>query len=421
MIIYHLLWTLVVLLIAPFLIFRKDERLRARIVPELPADPPGKGCLWVHALSVGEVLSAAPLVRDLRVKYPSHALVLTVTTVQGMAVARQELQGDAALILPMPLDFWWSYGRLYRFLNPAVLIIVETDIWPGLIHSLRRKKIPTVVVNGRVSPRTHRGYRRMGPLAGLFLNKPCMWLMQSKLDKERLLDVGADPERVETSGNIKFDKEWMPMDVAEREKVSAVLGVAPDDLVWVAGSTHPGEEELILKVFRALRERFVAVRLVLAPRRVERAGEVRDLAGSIGLKAAFRSGPESDKDGSPIVILDTLGELARVYGLSHVSFVGGSLVPIGGHNLLEPAWFGRPVLFGPHMDNFKAMSELLLEAGGGARVRDADELEKKMSVLLSSPLEAEKMGKLAKDFVISNRGALARVQECIGGLISNGS
>lgn len=422
MIFYHLLWTLAVLVAAPLLMLGRKGRLGKRLFPELPSNGPRRGCLWVHALSVGEVLSAVHLVRELRRDYPQKDLVLTVTTAQGMAVARHELQGDVEWILPMPLDFWWAYGRLYRLLAPSVLIIVETDIWPGLIHKLRKKGVPSVVVNGRVSPSTHRGYRRMGPLAGVFLSGPTLWLMQSRLDRQRLLDAGADPARVVVSGNIKFDKEWVPLEEPEKNAILKALGLGGKDLLWVAGSTHPGEEEVLFRVFRSLLKSHKQLRLVVAPRRIERAGEVAALAESFGLKAAFRSGEDdADKQGAQVIVLDTLGELGRIYGLSRIAFVGGSLVPVGGHNLLEPAWFENPVFFGPHMENFRAMSESILEAGGGVRVRDAGELEEVMERFLARPSEAQRMGELAGEFVLSNQGALARVKESIGGLISHGA
>jgi 3-deoxy-D-manno-octulosonic-acid transferase len=375
----------------------------------MPALAPRPGGFWVHALSVGEVLSAAPLVRRLKEDHPDRPRVLTVTTEQGWEVARRELGREADLMLPMPLDFWPAYRRLARFLRPALYVPVETDLWPGLMHHLRDRGVPTVVVNGRVSPRTAAGYRRLGPLIRPLLEAPSLWLVQSDLDAERLVRSGAPRERVRTAGNIKFDSPWEPMEEAERQHLLRALGLDPGETVWVAGSTHPDEEEAILAAFQRLRERYPGLRLVLAPRRVERARGLVEAARARGLPAAARSGTEAGKREAAVVVLDTLGELGRVYGVGSIAFVGGSLVPVGGHNLLEPARFALPVLFGPHTHNFAAMSEMLLEAGGGIRVEGEESLERAVAGLLARPEEGRETGRRALAFVRSNRGALDRV------------
>lgn len=421
MLIYHALWTLAALMLTPVLPLPRSARLRSRVAPRLRFPRPRPGCVWVHALSVGEVLSAVPLVRELVRRCPHRDVVVSVTTVQGMDVARKELGTLVPVLLPMPLDFWGAYRRLCRFLRPGIFVLVETDLWPGLIRHLGRKGVPTVVVNGRVSPRTHRGYQRLGPLARYVLKEPVLWLMQSEHDRERLEDSGVDPERIRVTGNIKFDRDRRPMESEERRAVASALGLSAfDGPVWVAGSTHPGEEEILLEVFARLVPRFPSFRLVVAPRRVERAEEVRGRAEALHLSVALRSGPDEAKARSTVVVLDTLGELERVYGLASISFVGGSLVPIGGHNLLEPGGFGRPVLFGPHMHNFKELSERLLATGGGVCVRNGRELEQTLAQLLSEPKEAEEMGQRARTFVESNCGAVERVWTQLNRVVSLG-
>ncbi len=420
MLVYHALWSLAVLLCVPALPLPGAKRLRARLVPRFPPARPPAGGLWVHALSVGEVLSAVPLVRRLRERHPSRALVLTVTTEQGRALARRELAGDVDGLFRMPVDFWGAYGRLVRFLRPAVFIPVETDLWPGLIRHLGRRGVPTVVVNGRISPRTARGYRRFRPLTRLLLHAPSLWLVQSGLDAQRLVESGAPRERVRVAGNIKFDGTWEPLREEERRALLQALGRAPGESVWIAGSTHPGEEDAVLAVFSRIGERFPGLRLVLAPRRVERAGELCGLARARGIPVARRTGTESEKRAARVIVLDTLGELGRVYGIGAVAFVGGSLVPVGGHNLLEPARFGLPVLFGRHTHNFAAMSDMLLEAGGGRRVQDANDLEQTLGRLLEDPVKAEEMGQRGLAFVRENAGALERVAAEIGKQVSHG-
>ena len=368
-------------------------------------------------MSVGEVLSAVPLVRALARSFPERDIALTVTTKQGWSVARRELAKETDVMLPMPLDFWVACRRIVRFLDPAAFILVETDLWPGLMNALERRGVPRVVVNGRISPRTARGYRKMGRLSRFLLAGPTRWFMQSDLDAERLVRAGVPRRRVEVTGNIKFDVEWRPMTVRERVGLCRALGIEEDDPVWVAGSTHSGEEDLVLDVFERLLKRFPSLRLILAPRRVERGAELCAAARARGLRAALRSTGELQRLNPRIVVLDTLGELGRLYGLAAVAFVGGSFVPVGGHNLLEPARFGLPVLFGPHMHNFAAMSASLLEAGGGEQVEDALALERAMDRLLGYPGEADHMGRCAQDFVQANSGALNRVLQGIGELV----
>jgi len=420
MFIYHILWTLIGILCVPLLPFQKARRLRARLSPRLGNRPPRPGCLWVHALSVGEVLSAVPLVKALARSFPDRDLVMTVTTIQGRSIADRELHGDVARILPMPLDFWPASHRLVRFLMPAAFILVETDLWPGLTRLMRRRKIPVVVVNGRISPRTARRYEAARVVSRFLLAGPTRWFMQSELDAERLTQAGVPAHRVEVTGNIKFDSVRQPMGSTEREGLLGALGLERGRPVWVAGSTHPGEEDVVLDAFERLVRRFPTLCLLLAPRRVERADQVARAAESRGFRTALRSTGGMLRPDTPVMILDTLGELGRFYGLGTVAFVGGSLVPVGGHNLLEPARFGLPVLFGPHMHNFSDMSRMLLDAGGGRQVDGVDSLERAMVDLLESTEKAAHMGRCAHAFVQANSGALARVVTGIREMLGHG-
>ena len=242
-------------------------------------------------------------------------------------------------------------------------------------------------------------------------------MMQSDLDKNRLLQIGVEEEKVKTVGNIKFDRDWVPMGEEEYEDLLNTLNLEPQNEIWVAGSTHQGEEDIILDAFGNLRRLFPLLRLIIAPRRVERAGDISRLVMDKGSKSVLKT--EIPMKGEPyqVLILDTIGELERIYGIAKISFVGGSLTPIGGHNLLEPASFGRPVLFGPHTDNFVLMSQLLIEAGGGRRVRDGEDLFETMKALLSDPEQSNRMGLRAKKFVETSRGALRRVMENIKGCL----
>jgi len=233
--------------------------------------------------------------------------------------------------------------------------------------------------------------------------------MQSELDRERLLRIGIDRQKVITSGNIKFDRQWIPMGEKERGQWTHLLNLRADDRIWVAGSTHQGEEDTLLRVYKRLQKEFSALRLIIAPREIERAEEIYQLSVIQGLKTERKTGLKNHNNPYHVLILDTIGELGRIYGIAEVSFVGGSFVPIGGHNLLEPAAFGCPVLFGPHTHNFVNMSQLLIEAGGGKRVKDEEALCQILQELLSDREYAGGMGESAERFVGSNSGALERV------------
>jgi 3-deoxy-D-manno-octulosonic-acid transferase len=382
---YHFGWTLLVILSLPLFPLIKSRRLSERLGLSLTGEPLKSGSIWIHALSVGEVISAVPLVKAVKKRYPLRDIVFTVTTTHGMEIARSELRGDVKALLPMPMDFWWSIRRVINHFRPSLFIVVETDIWPGMLNRLRKMGIKSVLINGRISPRTFRSYRRFPFLIRIMLNGLELCLMQSELDRNRLLAIGIGPDKVKTVGNIKFDRDWVPMRIEEYKDWLEMLDLAQEREIWVAGSTHQGEEDIVLNAFGRLREFFPNLRLIIAP-----------------------------------LILNTLGELDRIYGIAKISFVGGSLVSVGGHNLLEPASFGRPVLFGPHTHNFVLMSELLMEAGAGKRVRDGEELFRTMMTLLSDSEKCSLMGRRAKEFVQSSRGALDRVMEHIGLYIDAG-
>ncbi len=413
------MWTLVLLLVFPLLPFiKRRKRIAERLSLTLPPASVKGENIWIHALSVGEVISAIPLVKALSLKYPDKGIVFTVTTSKGLVVAQKELKGNVNVLLPMPIDFWWCIQRMVNHIRPSVFILVETDIWPGLIDYLRKREIKSVLVNGRVSPRTFKSYRRF-PLFTRMMFRPLQTcLMQSDLDSRRLLGTGIEPAKVRTVGNIKYDRDWVPMDGEEHQKLLRALNLGFEDMIWVVGSTHPGEEETLLKTFKKLRSSFTHLRLILAPRKIERSEDILVQARDMGLEAVLKTGIPKNGDPYDVVILDTLGELGRIYGISKVSFVGGSLVPFGGHNLLEPAGFGCPVLFGPHTHNFVLMSELLVEAGGGWRVKDSEALYGAMKTLLADTETCNVMGRLAKEFVEKNRGALESVMSCVAECIS---
>jgi 3-deoxy-D-manno-octulosonic-acid transferase len=410
---YHLAWTLFVLFLSPFIPLLREHRLVRRLAAVPPSQKKGGRTIWIHALSVGEVLSALPLIKALRKHFPAEELAFTVTTRQGMEIALRELKNDGLLLRPMPLDFWWPMLRTIRRIRPKLFILVETDLWPGLLDHLKRRGVRSILVNGRVSQSSLRSYRRFSFFFGKMLAAFHACLMQTELDRSRLLEAGIKAGKVRSLGNMKFDRDHSPMGEEERRDWLNAFNLSGDSEIWLAGSTHRGEEKAILDIFRNLRHSLPHMRLIIAPRHTERAEEIQRLAQSTGLKTAMRTSLTPRSPTYDVLILDTLGELSRVYGIACISFVGGSLVPEGGHNLLEPAGFGCPVLFGPHVEDFKTMAELILEAGGGMQVQNSEELHRAVLDLFSQPEKRTTVGAKARQFVESNQGAVARVTAAI--------
>lgn len=409
LLLYHSLVTLTLLVCFPFFLFVEEKRLREKLGLSLPKDLSVNESIWIHALSVGEVISAIPLAQALKEKYPEKVMVFSATTRQGLLLAGRRLGGKVDFLIPMPVDFWWSVRRVVRRIRPALFLLVETDIWPGLLHFLRKKGVKCLLVNGRISPHAFKFYSRAPYLTRKLFDPFEKSLMQSELDRDRLLKLGVDKKKVTTSGNIKFDRPWLPMQDPERSDWVAKLRFESDDIIFVAGSTHPGEEEILLDTYKKIHEKFPVLRLVIAPRKTERAGEVLQLVNRFHLTGVLKTRVSEGPNHFDVLILDTMGELSRLYGIARISFVGGSLVSFGGHNLLEPASFGCPVFFGPHTENFVWMSEGLLRAGGGCRILNGNELYGGMIGLLSEPESCRKMGNRAKDFVFQNKGTLAHV------------
>lgn len=407
---YNLLWTVGIIFSLPLAPFVRKWRYAERLGFGLPSFQSGNKRIWVHALSVGEVISAIPVVKALKEKYPSIELVFTVKTLQGLEIARSELRDEVDFLIPMPLDFWWSTRQIIKHINPIIFVLVETDIWPCLIYNIHKRGAKIILVNGRISSKTFLSYKRFSFIARRMLGLFDKCLMQSDLDRDRLLEIGISRDIVETTGNIKYDRSWRPMDEKERLYWFSELKISPEDRLWVAGSTHKGEEKVIFETFKKISRKYPGFRLLIAPRRIERSEEVLKIGSEMDLDISMRT---NIHEGYQVLILNTLGELGRVYGLAEISFVGGSLVPTGGHNLLEPASFGCPVVFGPHTQNFVLMAQDLEEVGGGICVQENNLFDIINGILWDSD-RSKHMGVKAREFVEMNKGALNRVMDFIG-------
>jgi 3-deoxy-D-manno-octulosonic-acid transferase len=370
--------------------------------------------LWLHAVSVGEVSAAASLVRALRARHPDMPFVLTTATPTGRAQAAALFGADVEVRF-LPYDTAGSVRRFLARIRPRAAIIMETELWPNLLHECARRGVPVLFASARLSARSVPRYRRFGRLFSAGLRNA--WVAaQSAADADRFLALGADPARTLVVGNVKFDMRLGEAEAESgRELRRRCLGVRP---VWTAGSTHAGEEDLVIDAHTALERAVRGALLVLAPRHPQRFEAVAALLERRGLEFDRRRGRETVRSEAQVLLLDTLGELTAFYAASDMAFVGGSLVPVGGHNLLEPAALGVPVITGPYTQNSAEIARLLVEAGGAFEVADGVALADAAARLSADPALRERMGENGRRFVESHRGSLARLLAVIEPLLA---
>jgi 3-deoxy-D-manno-octulosonic-acid transferase len=359
--------------------------------------------IWVHAVSVGEVAAAVPLVRALRVRFPDHRILVTTTTPTGSAELLRRL-GDAVEHRYLPLDLPHLMNGLVRAVRPRVLMVMETELWPNLFAACRRQEVPVMLVNGRLSARSFRGYRRVRPLVAGALEAVTALAARSDEDAQRLIDLGARPERVRVTGNLKYDLE-LPVGGERIEPLPRP--------VWIAASTHEGEEEHLLAVHGRVLQVLPEALLILVPRHPERFEAVAELCRAAGMPPARRSQGEQPGPDTQVWLGDTMGELPKLFPLARVAFMGGSLVPTGGHNPLEAAVHHLPVLTGPHVFNFREVYDALLQAGGADVVDDDASLAGRLMALLTDETECLRRGEAAARVIEENRGAVVRVVDWV--------
>ena len=432
---YSLLTAAGMLLLSPYFLVRGlmdgkylgniPQRLGWRFSSELQLDKGQQrlgGTIWIHAVSVGEVLAAYPLAKQLKERYRERRLVISTTTATGQNLARDRMQ-FADAIFYFPLDWRGPVRRALNAVRPAAVIIVETEIWPNFLRECRRAGVPVIFVNGRLSERSFRGFRRAiafsgGVLRGFLkrvLNDATLFLMQGEEDASRLLKLGADAERIIVAGNLKYDLDdpeesplsrWLVEEFAQNQRQP----------VLVAGSVVANEEIHVLKAFAEVERQFPRALLILAPRKPDRFDEAAKIIAESNRDLMRRSkialnGTASKTLSAPgsVFLLDTVGELASIYRLADAVFVGGSLVPSGGHNILEPAAFSKAPIYGPSMNNFQEMAAKFLNAHAAIQVNTSDELAAAWIGLLKDDMRAMRMGAAARELVDRNRGATARV------------
>jgi len=378
----------------------------------------GRKVLWVHAVSVGETRAAVPLLKRLKSLYPEHLLVLSNVTETGHQIALDLREVDLCLFFPFDLS--WVVRRVLRQVRPDAIVIVETEIWPNFIHGASRAGIPVILVNGRISDRSFPRYRLARKLIAPILDQLSAFCMQTELDAQRIVAMGAGPERVSVTGNLKFDMQVHPVDSAERERLRGAFLLPDGAVIWVAGSTHAGEEEIVTGVYRDLVASGESLFLILVPRHPERCRAVREMLVGQGLGARLRSVLEEGQTPfapGEILLVDTLGEMLTFYALADLVFVGGSLVPIGGHNVLEASLMEKPVVFGSYMNNFKEISSLLLNEGAGLVVNDRLELLGAVRQLLGDASRRATMGRAGAGLLERNAGATDKTIAVIDRLV----
>lgn len=381
--------------------------------PELRYRLYQKSNIWFHAVSVGEVLAIVGLVEKIRLSHPNHQIIISTVTTTGYSVAQQRFSKDDVVIFA-PLDLGWVVRRFIDAIRPEIFIIAETEIWPNLLRALAQKDIPLVMVNGRISNQSFYRYLRFSFLFEKIFRSFRSVCMQSVNDADRIIALGALPKNVTVLGSMKFD------DVSVGDTIlPARIGFQDDALIWVAGSTHPGEERIVVDVFKKLRIKFPALSLIIAPRHIERSKDICTLIRENGCNAVtFSSLKPQVADSQAVVVVDTIGHLKSFYAMASVVFVGKSLVGQGGQNIIEPAFFGKPIIVGPYMQNFSDIIEIFLDARAILQIEHAGQLQETVDKLLIDSDLRNSLGQRALLTVKKNQGAINGIEKIISDILN---
>ncbi len=410
---YNILLTFILILAIPYFTIKRltqkgfgDEWIqRLGFLPSLSLKKP----IWVHAASVGEVFCSIPLLRRIRKDFPKCQIVLTTMTRTGNETGKKYLP-EANAILYLPLDHPWVLKRFLKRINPHLLLIAETELWPNLLRSCGKRGIPIVLFNGRISEKSLRGYLLFKPLFQNCLNYICLFLMQTEQDRSRIIEIGAPSEKTRVVGNLKFDQT---LPTFSDEKLAEVrrLPLLQGKTILIAGSTHSGEEEVLIRLFKDLKKVDPLLILLLAPRHLDRLDEVEKILRRESISWMRRTLIEGIQDPSElcdVILLDTMGELMNLYSLGTLVFIGGTLFPVGGHNPLEPLFFKKCVLFGPYMFHFSEISRSLVHEGGAIQVKDEEELGLQLKRLLSDERMRREIGERGYQFLQRHQGTTER-------------
>lgn len=427
---FNLIYLALLAVVLPFRVVIRRKGIagwKQKLLGLVPRREGHRPCLWLHAVSVGEVLQLQPVLEALSHRQPDLELVISTTTPTGFDVARQRYPGRT--VFYFPLDFSWAVNAALSRINPTAIALVELELWPNFVLAAANRKIPLALINGRISERSYHGYRWIYPVMRAMLRRIGVLAVQSDAYAHRLIDLGADPACVHVTGSIKFDRVETSRANSRTTELRNFFGLRDDDTVFIAGSTQGPEERLAIESYLSLRAKHPQLRLILVPRHKERFEEVAQLVESeFQLPLLRRSSGKSNsappsptpasagsarKDNAPILLLDTLGELSACWGLASIAFVGGSLTRRGGQNMIEPAGYGAAVLFGPNTWNFKDVVELLLSHEAAVVVRSGAELTARLEELLADPARVANLGDRARELVTAQRGATSRTVELL--------
>ena len=383
---------------------------------------PNRRPIWVHALSVGEVLSAVQLIRGLRTAAIDYDIIFSASTKTGFDIAKERLSKDVLDIFYFPYDLLFSVERVLRQIDPALVLIVETDIWPNFLQQMKKRNIPVVLVNARLSERSFSGYRRLRFFIRRVLANLAIVCVQTKRDAQRFRLLGFPSEKLAITGNFKFDQPFQPVDSKVTEGLRDKMNLAQKDKILIAGSTHKGEEVFLSEVFSKMKSDSTDYRFIVVPRDPKRADSIRRIFESSGLSASLLRDLSHNNYGREIdvLVVDVIGILRDLYALADCAFIGGSLVPRGGHNPLEPAVFSKPIIFGPDMSNFMAVSDMLITSKGAIQVKDSKNLYTAATMLMENEEKRRTMGKNAFQVFAENKGAVEKTLKIVRAYLPDG-
>jgi len=424
---YNIILTFIIILFIPYFIIRflVQKDFKSELLERMGyfhQNFPQKN-IWLHAASVGEVFGCLPLLKNIKEEFPKDGIILTTMTRTGREVAKKS-SSEINEVLFFPIDYPFFLKKVIRKLKPRLLLIAETELWPNLIISCGRLNIPIILFNGRISRKSFPRYKFFKFFFKRFLKYVSLFLMQTEEDRLRVLKIGAPPERAKVTGNIKFDITPPPSWEGKRTEFLKIFGNIENHIFLIAGSTHSGEEEILIKTYKKLIKSYPELILILAPRHLQRIREVEEILRKESISWVRRTsfslgGNKFERNSYDVILLDTIGELINLYSLATIVFIGGSLTPVGGHNPIEPLLFKKCVLFGPYMFNFKEISNLLVEAGGAIQVKDDIDLFYQLKRLLSDEISRNKVGQIGYKIIEDNRGAKEKIFFEIKTLLSN--
>lgn len=417
--IYNLLLFLILLIYSPILIYKQITNQNKKNIKELFGFysknlkflTENEKVIWIHAVSVGETVAASPIVKELKKELPDYKIIFSTTTYTGQNMAHQIIK-DADSIIYFPFDFPFAVKKALKTINPELIMIIETELWPNFIRIAKNKDHKIIYANGRISDSSFKKYKYLGSIMPKMLNQIDVLAMQSEEDKNKIIELGANPEKTFNLGNTKFDQNYSDISQKERNAYRKKFKITQNNLVFVAGSTHDDEEKHLIQIYKDLKKEFPSLYFILAPRDIERADEIEEIFKKNKIQFMKKS---ELKNQSPekidILILNTIGELAQIYSLADLVFVGGSMIGKGGHNILEPAAQGKLVFFGQDMSNFKDSRDLLLENKTGIQVKNYEQLKEKMAYYLNNQKQLFKIGQKSKKIIAKNQGASKRIVE----------